>query len=185
VADARLRETGLQLDKTNGELELATEKTAQEENRLFAGGLSARDADYLRREVEMLRDRVSKMEDSVLELMEAREEAEQEAQRLSDEVAAAGQEKSRLEELIAAAWSEIDASIAIEEERKARLVPHVDPDLLALYEELRRSRDGAVVGELRDGVCTACNLKLSAAEENEARREDPARCIHCRAILVY
>ena len=41
-----------------------------------------------------------------------------------------------------------------------------------------------VVGALIEGVCGACHLKLSAAEEHEARQEDPPRCVHCRAILV-
>lgn len=183
-AERRLREADLDLDKTNGELELATAKTAQEENRLYAGGLSARDADYLRREVEMLRERVRKMEDRVLELMEEREEAEQAEGRLAAEVEATGVEKTRLEGAISESWAEIDAEIAIKEEKKGAVVPHVAPDLLELYEELRTSREGAVVGELKDGVCTACHLKLSAAEETQARRDDPPRCIHCRAILV-
>jgi len=75
---SQLRETELLLDKTTGELELAQLKLSQEQNRLYAGGLSARDADYLRREVEMLRTQQSKMEDEILELMETRDQREAE-----------------------------------------------------------------------------------------------------------
>ena len=53
-ADAELKSADLGLDKSNGELEILAAKAAAEQNRLYAGGISARDADYLRREVDML-----------------------------------------------------------------------------------------------------------------------------------
>lgn len=180
-----LKETQRSLDKTSGELEITKGKADTEEMRLYAGGLSARDADYLRREVEMLRNQVSSMEDEALELMEAQEAAEAESTRLSAEVADAEINKSRLEGAIKTEWTSIDAEIATKEAKKAEIVPLVDGEILDLYTELRISREGQqVVGALTDGVCGACHLKLSAAEEAEARAEDPPRCIHCRAILV-
>ena len=153
--------------------------------RLYAGGLSARDADYLRREVEMLRNQVSAMEEEALVLMEAAETAENESTRLVAEVGDAEGAKGGLEAAIKSAWGSIDADIAAKEAKKADIVPLVDGEILELYTELRNSREGQpVVGVLNDGVCGACHLKLSAAEEYEALHEDPPRCIHCRAILV-
>ncbi len=180
-----LKETQRSLDKTSGELEITKAKADTEEMRLYAGGMSARDADYLRREVEMLRNQVSSMEEEALELMEALEVAEFESTRLATEVADAEAAKVGLEASIKAEWGSIDAEIAAKEARKADIVPMIDEEILELYTELRISREGQqVVGGLSDGVCGACHLKLSAAEEDEARREDPPRCIHCRAILV-
>lgn len=183
-ADATLRTVGLDLDKAGGELELTETKAATEENRLYAGGLSARDADYLRREVELLRGRVGTMEEEVLELLEARENAEGVQEKLAGELETAQTEKTDLEKLIREQWRIIDAEIALKEQRKVQIVPTIDESLLGLYEELRDTREGAVVGHLTDGVCGVCHLKLSAAEEVHAEREDPPRCIHCRAILV-
>lgn len=183
-AERALREVSLDLDKTNGELELTEAKAASEENRLYAGGLSARDADYLRREVEMLRTKVGEMEESVLQLMETRDQAEEALEKLGEELEGAEAGKSKLESAIREEWRVIDAEIAIKEKRKAEIVPLVDEYLFGLYEDLRSSREGAVVGHLTDGVCGVCHLKLSAAEEVHAKREDPPRCIHCRAILV-
>ncbi len=180
-----LKETQRALDKTSGELEITKGKADTEEMRLYAGGLSARDADFLRREVEMLRNQVSSMEDEALELMEAAENAEAEATRLEAQVATAEAAKGGLEATIKDEWAKIDAEIATNEAKKADIVPLVDEGILELYEELRTTREGQpVVGALSDGVCGACHLKLSAAEEREARQEDPPRCVHCRAILV-
>ncbi len=176
--------TARELDRVGGELELTEQKAATEENRLYAGGLSARDVEYLRREVEMLRGRISQMEDRVLELMEAKERLDAEAEELRGRIAELDEAKARLEETIGAEWRKIDAELAVKEERKSQIVPLVDEDLLALYEELRRRREGAVVGTLDHGVCGVCHLQLSAAEVAEVVRQNPPRCIHCTAILV-
>ena len=180
----RLRETELAIDKTSGELEITQQKAGAEEMRLYAGGLSARDADYLRREVELLKGKVGSMEEEVLELMEAREEIESDLERSNAHLESESTHKAELEGGIREAWRVIDAELAVKEHRKTEILPLIDEDLIGLYEELRQSRDGRAVGALSGSVCGACNLMLSSAEENEAKRQDPPRCIHCRAILV-
>jgi hypothetical protein len=181
---ARLRELELAIDKTSGELEITQVKAGAEEMRLYAGGLSARDADYLRREVELLKGKVGGMEEEVLELMESREEVEADLARLDAELNVETSRKTELEAGIRESWRFIDSEIAVKEHRKSEIVPLVDEDLIDLYEGLRASRDDRVVGALNNGVCGACHLMLSSAEENEARQQDPPRCVHCRAILV-
>ena len=183
-AEETLREISLQLDKTEGELELAGQRLDSEQNRLYAGGLSARDADYLRREVEMLERQRSGGEDKVLELMENREQQESVVQDLQDKQKVAETTKIGIEAEIKKAWAGIDAQLGTKEARKAEIVPRIDEDLLALYEELRGNKDGVGVGALSDNMCGGCHLKLTAAEVLEARRSDPPRCIHCRRILV-
>jgi hypothetical protein len=180
----RLRETELAIDKTSGELEITQQKAGAEEMRLYAGGLTARDADYLRREVELLKGKIGSMEEEILELMEAREEIESDLARSDAHLESESAHKAELEGGIREAWRVIDAELAVKEHRKTEILPLVDEDLIDLYEELRQSRDGRAVGALSGGVCGACNLMLSSAEENEAKRQDPPRCIHCRAILV-
>lgn len=184
AAAKQMKETSRSLDKTNGELEIARAKADTEENRLYAGGLSARDTGYLRQEVEMLRTQVTGMEDEVLEMMEAQEIEEAESNRLDGLVEAAKANKQGLEAAIKTEWGRIDAEIEAKEGRKAEIVPLVAEDVLNLYTELRSTREGQVVGALTDRVCGACHLRLSATEERDALREDPPRCVHCRAILV-
>lgn len=178
------KETRRSLDKTNGELEIARTKADLEENRLYAGGLSARDAGFLRQEVEMLRTQVSAMEDEVLEMMETQESEEAESDRLDGMVEDARANKQGLEAAIKTEWARIDAEIAAKEGRKAEIVPLIDEGVLDLYTDLRSTREGQVVGLLTDRVCGACHLKLSATEERDALEQDPPRCVHCSAILV-
>jgi predicted nucleic acid-binding Zn-ribbon protein len=184
AARASLREFNLAIDKTNGELEIAEEKIGREQMRLYAGGISARDADYLRREVEMLTRKKGEMEDEVLGLMERSEAQEAELEAATARVEELTTAKSSLEAAITEAWKGIDARLAGKEERKANIVPLIDEDLLELYEDLRKAKGGVGAGRLADGVCGGCHLRITEAEELEVRRSDPPRCIHCRRILV-
>lgn len=182
---ASLRETSLAQDKTAGELEIAEARLDSEQNRLYAGGISARDADYLRREVEMLGRKKSSMEDELLELMERREALESEFEASVAKVGAAEAAKKELESLITEAWKEIDAELAAQERRRTDILPLIPEDLLELYEELRAVKDGGVgAARLADGICGGCHLRLTAAEELEAKASHPPRCMHCRRILV-
>jgi len=181
---ARLREADLASDKADGELQMAEDKLKREESRLFAGGLGARDAEHLRREVEMLRRQISEREDSILELMDDKDQAETEAAALREQRLTLQEEKDRLEAAITEAWRGIDAELARQETKKREIVPLIDPDLLDLYEQLRPIKEGVAVGRLAEGTCGGCHLKISAAEESEVRRGSPPRCIHCRRLLV-
>lgn len=172
------------LSKTNGELDIAAVKAAEEQNRLYAGGLSARDADYLRREVDMLYRKVSKMEDEVLEYMEAAESAEAQLVALDEERTIAEALKTNLGDSIRTQWQTIDKELEVKEDRKRTTIDLVDPYLIEMYDELRASRKGRVVGRLSDDTCGSCHLRLSAAEVSQAQKQDPPRCIHCRSILV-
>jgi predicted nucleic acid-binding Zn-ribbon protein len=184
AAEAALRKTALEFDKMSGELELAEAKLNAEQNRLYAGGLSARDANYMRQEVEMLERKNREAEDYILELMEIRETEEADVTRLAAELVAAGEEKGRLEEIIQQAWNGIDARLARKEVRKADIIPLIPEDLLELYEELRVLKEGVAVGRLAEGVCGGCHLRLTAAEQLDVKKADPPRCMHCRRILV-
>ncbi len=186
LAEARelLSTADLNLRKTNGELELTAERAAAEQNRLYAGGMSARDADYLRREVEMLYAKVSKMEDEVIGHIDDKEQAEADVERLREELAEATEQKEKLAATISEQWRIIDKELAIKEEAKQASRSLVDDHLLEIYEKMRATSDGRVVGRLIDSICGACHLRLTAAEVAKVSKEDPPRCIHCRAILV-
>jgi len=165
-------------------MKMDEDKLAREERRLYAGGLSARDATHLRDEVEMLRTRISEREDEALALIEQREEYQRTIDGLRTERETADAERATLEAAISAAWAEIDADVARLESRKAEIVPLIDADLVALYEEIRPTKEGVAAAIFADGVCGGCHLRLSAAEATQALRASPPRCLHCRRILV-
>ncbi len=69
---------------------------------------------------------------------------------------------------------------------RAALVPELDEELLALYEELRPQKHGVAAAAIVDGVCQACREKLSAMELDRLKRTDGVkRCEYCRRIVVF
>jgi predicted nucleic acid-binding Zn-ribbon protein len=180
----RLRDLDLAVDKADGELQLGEEKLEREEQRLFAGGLTAKEAEHMRREVEMLRRQNSDAETRILELMETREAVQTELSGLEERQGEASALERRLDGIIRAQWKEIDAEIARHEARKAGIVPLVPAEFLELYDELRPAKEGVAAARLAEGICGGCHLALSAAEQTQVLKGDPPRCLHCRRILV-
>jgi predicted nucleic acid-binding Zn-ribbon protein len=179
-----LRQAERDLDKAEGELEILENKLRESETRLFAGGMSGRETEQKRLEVQALRGQQATMESRVLELIEVVDPLRDEAKVLNEELAAHNGKLATYEAEIASAWGEIDAQIARREVTKADLAQPIPSDLMILYEQLRRSKEGVAVGRLTAGVCGGCHLSLSLPEQAEAAEWDPPRCIHCMRILV-
>lgn len=180
----QLRDTELAADKADGELQIMEEKVRQTESRLFAGGMSARETENMRLDVEQLRRQQSELETAVLEGLEQRDQLSAEVDSARQEAEELDGRKQALDQVIKAAWSEIDARLAAHEASKSELVPGIDAELLELYEQLRPLKEGVAIAELEAGVCGGCHLKMSAAELEEALAGDPPRCTHCRRIVV-
>lgn len=185
---AATEEAKRQLDLTEGrvegEMQLDEDKLAREERRLYAGGLSARDATHLRDEVEMLRKRIGTREDEALALLEEQATLAATLADLREARERVASDKAALDATIGSEWKVIDGEIATLEARKRAAVPLIDPDLLALYEEIRPTKEGVAAAPFADRTCGGCHLRHSAAEEVQVLKLQPPRCIHCRRILV-
>ena len=108
-----LKQTNLDLDKAEGELELTEIKLSETETRLYSGGMNARETENMRNEVVSLRAKQSEMEDHVLEVIDSRESLEEElkAARVASEEATSVEKA--LEEEVAGEWRKIDAELLL------------------------------------------------------------------------
>lgn len=171
-------------DKAEGELEILETKLKESETRLFAGGMSARETEQKRLEVQALRGQQDAMEGRVLAILDQLDPLREGEARVAKARDAVKAEVEKLEQIVTSAWKEIDAHIARREETKRELAAPIPGDLLDLYEQLRRSKEGVAIGRLEGGVCGGCHLALSLPEQREASEWDPPRCIHCLRLLV-
>lgn len=184
AAAADLKQLELGLDKSEGELELLELKLSEHETRLFAGGMSGRETEHMRLEVESLRGQQGTMEERVLEMLENIDPAREQVDSARAELDALTAEKASLESAIKREWKTIDAELARKEERKQAAVAPMPDDLMELYDKLRESKDGVAVGRFENGVCGGCHVSLSPAEQAQALDAEIPRCVHCRRILV-
>lgn len=179
-----LRSLELDLDKAEGELEILEARLSETETRLFAGGMSARETEHKRLEVQSLKGQQEAMEEKVLKLLDSREQLQAQTTAAEQVVERHRADEQALESAISAAWKDIDLQIGRKEARKADIVPVIPGDLLARYEKLRRTKEGVAIGRLDNNQCGGCHLMLSTTEQVEAAKSDPPLCVHCRRILV-
>ena len=179
-----LKQLELDLDKAEGELELLEIKLDEHETRLFAGGMSARETEHMRLEVQSLKAQRGSLEEKVLGMLEEIDPAREKVEALEDQVNQVESRKSDLESSIKQQWNTIDAELARKEERKEEALAPIGQELLELYEKLRHLKEGVAVATYDHGVCGGCHMALSPAEQEEAFDADIPRCVHCRRILV-
>jgi uncharacterized protein len=181
---SELKQLELDLDKAEGELEILENKLHEHETRLFAGGMSGRETEHMRLEVQSLHGQRGAMEERVLGMLENIDPARSALAQVEAEIEAINTEKGRLETSIKEQWKTIDAELARREEAKVKALEPIDEELLDLYEKLRGIKEGVAVAAYDHGVCGGCHMTLSPAEQEEAFADDLPRCVHCRRILV-
>ncbi|HVR33777.1 MAG TPA: hypothetical protein VMS74_13845 [Acidimicrobiia bacterium] len=181
----RHREMSLSLDKAEGELDMLESRLQESETRLYAGGMSGRETEHKRLEVTSLRGQQSALEERVLKLLDTREALDAELALAEHAIANAASVEQGLEGRIAEQWKEIDLELGRREQAKAEVLRSIPPELLDLYDMLRKTKEGVAVGRFEHGQCGGCHLALSIPEQSEAREYDPPRCTHCRRILVF
>ena len=193
AAENRQGELGLKLDELGRdqtrfehEIDSLTQKEQAEQTRMYDGSIvNARELEALQHEIASIRARRSDREDELLALLEMREQ-------LEADVAAAGREtisaRAKAHEAAGASGEElarVEADIVQHTAEREAIVPEIAPDVVELYEDLRRQKKGIGAAALVDGVCQACHEQLSSVELDKLKRADGVRrCEHCRRILV-
>ena len=194
TAEAVVGELRLQVDELGRdqmrfehEIDSLTQKEGAESKRMYDGSVAnAKELEALQHETESLKRRRSEREDELLVLLEQREE-------LDARVAAAETVAEGLRaEVDRTAMSAADELVGVTAElerltaERAALAPKLDPELLELYEDLRRQKKGVGAATLVDGVCSGCHEQLSSMQLDKLKRtEGIRRCEHCRRILVF
>jgi predicted nucleic acid-binding Zn-ribbon protein len=189
LGELRLRadEMGRDQIRFEQEIDSLTSKEAAEQQRMYDGSIvNAKELEALQHEIDNVKKRRSDREDELLALMEQREaldariaDADSEASALRTSVEATSSRAA--EELVSAT-----ANLASLEAERETLIPAFDPELLELYEDLRRQKKGIGAAPLVDGVCQGCHEQLSSVVLDRLKHTDGIRrCEHCRRILVF
>lgn len=169
------------------DLEPARARLTRNEATVEAGTLSDHKAlKSLTEEIEHLKRRISDLEDSQLEVMQKREDADKAH-------ADADRHRRELDDHIRTVLAARDAGLAeadrdiaqLTEQRRAQAAG-VPADLLKLYDMLHE-KTGIGAGKLHRGVCESCGLTVNAAQMREiaaAGDDEVVRCEECDRILV-
>ncbi len=181
-----LDDVDAEITKFESEIDAVRSREDRDRSMLEAGATSAKQLADLQHELETLQRRQTSLEDSLLEVMERREELQTQQ---AGELAVIDTLESELAETQRA---RDDALSAIEQtrhqcvSRRAELTAGLDSDLVSLYER-QRSHGGPGAGRLQGRRCGACRIEIDRGELariSAAADDDVLRCPECGAILL-
>jgi hypothetical protein len=155
-------------------------RIAEIDKRIYSGEVSAsKDLQAMATEIQHLKERVSKLEDSALEAMDEREPLDAAVTDLEARDAGLVELGERLRAAIAEAEATIDGELAVEVEQRAGAATGVPDELLAEYERLRSRLGGIGAARLEHGTCMGCRMKLPATEIDRIKHQPPDALVHC------
>jgi uncharacterized protein len=188
VAALQLAMEDLQAQVTRFESEIDAVRQREDRDRslLQSGTPDAKQLSDLQHELGTLQRRQSSLEDSLLEVMEQREELQINQTRELTTIDNLRAELASVQQARDEALAEIDTASEDRVERRTQLMAGLDSELADLYER-QRSSAGVGAGLLQGKRCGACRIELDRGELariSAAADDDVLRCPECRAILL-
>lgn len=168
-----------------GEIQVVQAKISKHKDQLYQVKTNEQYRAMLK-EIEGEEGNIRKLEDQLLEKMIEAEQLEKQIQeavaRLEGEKARVVAETERLKSLRQADLEER----ARLQGRRNELDITVSEAVRELYERVRKARRGVALAEVREGFCTACNVRLRPQVYNEVRtHQSLLTCENCDRILYY
>lgn len=164
----------------------AVRRREDRDRSLLQSVLDAKQLSELQHELDTLQRRQTSLEDSLLEVMERREELQGQQTAELATIDKLQTELAGAQQALDAALAEIDQSRHQRLSRRDELTAALDPELVALYER-QRARGGPGAGPLQGRRCGACRIEIDRGELariSAAADDDVLRCPECSAILL-
>lgn len=181
-----LEDLDAQAARFESEIDAVRQREDRDRALLDSGQVNAKQVADLHHELETLQRRQASLEDSLLELLEQREQLQAQATAESAVIDGLAADLARVQQTLDTASEEIEATRAQRAASREQLAAAIDAELLALYERQRASA-GVGAGPLRGGQCGACRIEIDRGELarfSAAPPEEVLRCPECSAILL-
>ena len=181
-----LEDLDAEIAKFESEIEAVRGRENRDRSMLEAGAISAKQLSDLQHELETLERRRASLEDSLLEVMERREDLQAQQDDELTKIDALENELADAQRARDDALAEIDQARHQNRSRRDELTSGIDPDLVSLYER-QRALGGAGAGRLQGRRCGACRIEIDRgglARISAAADDDVLRCPECGAILL-
>jgi uncharacterized protein len=181
-----LEDLDAQVSRFESEIEAVRQREDRDRSLLQSGATDAKQLSDLQHELDTLVRRQTSLEDSLLEVMERREElqAQMNAEQGTIDVLQADLAGAR--EALDAALAELDEARREHASRRETVTATLDPALSAVYER-QRVGGGPGAAPLLGRRCGACRIEIDRGELariSAAADDDVVRCPECGAILL-
>ena len=174
--DRREKERGVEIENdhiSKTKVKLSQVKTNEEYSALL-------------KEVDSAKEKIKKLEDEDLNLMELIDE---EQKTLKEKEKLFKEEEKRFQEVKGEKEKDVEGlKKTIEEKKQEResISSSLDNKILQDYIKISKNREGIAVVRFSDGICQGCFLGLPPQLASEIRKnEELIKCPHCQRVLYW
>jgi uncharacterized protein len=181
-----LDDVDTQVSRLESEIEAVRKREDRDRSMLQSGATDAKQLSDLQHELETLVRRQTSLEDSLLDVMERREELQTQLDTQRDAIETLANDLASTQQDLDSAVAEIDEARQQHSSRRDALTATLDPALSALYER-QRAGGGPGAGPLQGRRCGACRIEIDRGEFSRitaAAEDEVVRCPECGAILL-
>ncbi|HNA51848.1 MAG TPA: C4-type zinc ribbon domain-containing protein [Mycobacterium sp.] len=181
-----LEDIDAQVTRLESEIDGVRQREDRDRGLLDSGSVSPKQLEELQHELDTLQRRQTSLEDSLLEVMERREQLAAEQADEAAKLDALQQDLAKTAQLRDIALAEIDDVRGQRSARREELVSGLDAELADLYER-QRGTTGVGAARLQGRRCGACRIELDRGEIARIAAtpdDEVVRCSECRAILL-
>ena len=141
----------------------------------------------MQHEIETAQKELGSVEEKVIERMVEADALTAEVKKAEQALAAQQKDVETEKKTLTEELATVEAALKAATDKRAGLVKSLPPQLLALFEQVARARKGiAIALATRDGLCSACHVRLRPQVFQEVRRNDQIiQCASCNRILYY
>jgi predicted nucleic acid-binding Zn-ribbon protein len=138
------------------------------------------------REIDSSKKLISSLETEILKRMEEIEKLDATLKVLSPDIDRKRDEVDTTLARLDREFEEVGRQSAEFEERRRALCALLPRPLFSVYDRMARIKRGQALAEIRDGVCTACRMKVRPKVFSDVRKGDQMiTCESCGRILFY
>lgn len=175
-----------QVSRFESEIDAVRQREDRDRSLLTSGATDAKQLSDLQHELETLQRRQTSLEDSLLEVMEHREQLHAQLSAELAAIEALEADLASVQQALDAALAEIDQARQQHSSRRDVLAATLDPALSTLYER-QRAGGGPGAAQLQGHRCGACRIEIGRGELagiTAAAEDEVVRCPECGAILL-
>lgn len=146
-----------------------------------------REYQAMQHEIETAQKDLGVVEERVIERMVEADALTAEVKKAEQALAAEQKDVDAEKKTLAEELATVEAALTDATDKRAALVKSLSPHLVALFDQVARARKGiAIAVATRDGLCSACHVRLRPQVFQEIRRNDQIiQCASCNRILYY
>jgi predicted nucleic acid-binding Zn-ribbon protein len=137
-------------------------------------------------EFDLVKQEIRKLEDQVLEKLQAVEDLEGRRKTFQDEFDVAEAEVAPMGEEVEKRRAYLEDELAIKRDRRANVAIRLDENVLALYDRIRTGRQEVALAPLTgEGVCGNCFTSVTIQQEMQIRGLAVIVCCEGCGVILY